>query len=285
MRKMENKTTDILVSFLGSCVLCPESFLPIHPFTQEFIRQGRTHSLFYAKRTQFQPTIEDIYATNHPNRGNFTSIFPKKIEKNTQLFFTFPNFFARICGFHTTIYAKQTQFHPQSTNQTRKRTEFHPKLLQLSNRLRRLFLNNCKKIPAFCTFLSLAYLTLYTTKTYIKFYLPKSKIEFIRRRLTHGGAVLPQNTLQERNLPALFLAGKNTKRTQFPKTYVPEGTNLRDMFQSSPDTKNTKRTQFENQESRIENMQNEPNVEAKRMSQIRRRRTHGGQNKPKNLCA
>ncbi len=52
-----------------------------------------------------------------------------------------------------------------------------------------------KKIPAFCKFLTLTHLTPYTTKTYITF--------------------LPQYTLIERNLPAVFLAQKNAKRTQF----------------------------------------------------------------------
>ena len=49
----------------------------------------------------------------------------------------------------------------------------------------------------FSNFWTLTHLTPYTTKTYIKFYLPK--------------AVLPQNTLQKRSLPAVSLAGKKCK--------------------------------------------------------------------------
>jgi hypothetical protein len=58
----------------------------------------------------------------------------------------------------------------------------------------------------------------------------------------------PQNTLQERNLPNICQAGKNTKQTQFHKTYVPEGTNQRAEF--------TRRSCG----GRDEIMQNEPNL-------------------------
>ncbi len=50
---------------------------------------------------------------------------------------------------------------------------------------------------ALCNFLTLTHLTTCTTMTYITFSL--------------------SNTLQERNLPAVFVAGKYAKRTQFTK--------------------------------------------------------------------
>ncbi len=82
---------------------------------------------------------------------------------------------------------------------------FHS-LLHLLTNITRTFTQKSKKMREFCHFLTLTHLTPYTTKTYIKFYLPK--------------AVSPQNTLQERNLPAVFLAEKNAKQTQFHKYII-----------------------------------------------------------------
>ena len=74
-------------------------------------------------------------------------------------------------------------------------TQIFHSLLKLSNRLRRLFLNNCKKMRNFCTFLTLTHLTTCTTKTYITFC---PKMPFGR-----------QATNPERR------EKKNEKRTQF----------------------------------------------------------------------
>ncbi len=76
--------------------------------------------------------------------------------------------------------------------------QFHILLCNYSSAQGALLLIKCKKKAAFCNFLTLTHLTPCTTKTYIN--------------------ISPQNTLQERNLPAVFLAGKNAKRTQFTDT-------------------------------------------------------------------
>jgi hypothetical protein len=95
MRKETNKMNNRFVNFLGSCALDTVSFLLTHSFTQKFIRKGRTHSLFYAKRTQFQPT--GVYPpsvwrdkTRKKNKfypkllSTFTSKNRRKCKKNTR---------------------------------------------------------------------------------------------------------------------------------------------------------------------------------------------------------
>jgi hypothetical protein len=102
------------------------------------------------------------------------------------------------------------------------------KSLQLVTRRRRTFTHKLQKMRAFCKFLTLTHLTPYTTKTYIKFYLPK--------------AVLPQNTVHGlrniQNEPNFIQTMNNElttmnyeKRTQID-------------YQESSIEKNAKRTQF-----------------------------------------
>ncbi len=123
---------------------------------------------------------------NKPNLKSSTIEYQKSCIENMQ---NEPNFTTNATAKH----AKHANFTPISYY-----------LLQLSIRQMRTFTKNSKKIPAFCTFLTLTHLTPCIKKTYIN--------------------ISPQNTLQERNLPTVFLAQKNAKRTQFTKSYVPEGT-------------------------------------------------------------
>ncbi len=108
-------------------------------------------------------------------------------------------------------------------------------LLQFFTRQMQNFTKKSKKIPAFCKFLTLTHLTPYTTKTYT--------------------TILPQNTLKERNLPTVFLAGKYAKQTQFHSTKCRSEAEIR--------LWRTKQTQFifNQRETRDKRriMQNEPN--------------------------
>ena len=168
---------------------------------------------------------------NSTNDGNKLKAPPKAAQLNNQSSIITnqwkgePNFKSNA----PTKHAKDTNF-----------TQISQSLLQLSIRQMPAFTQKCKKIRNFCKYLKTTHLTLYTTKTYIRFFLPK--------------AVLPQNTLHERNLPTVFRGGKKCKTNPISHTLIYP-------FTHSP--KNAKRTQFLIHASTHPlihpNMQNEPN--------------------------
>ncbi len=121
---------------------------------------------------------------NYRNEGNKVKAPPKEAQLNNQ----------------SSIITNQWKNEPNYITANRNSAIEIRKSLTILYAPNPKFSKKIQKKHAFCNFWTLTYLTQCTTKTYIKFYLPK--------------AVSPQNTLQERNLPAVFLAEKYAKRTQ-----------------------------------------------------------------------
>jgi hypothetical protein len=86
---------------------------------------------------------------------------------------------------------KQTQFSYQRHRRNTQTVQIYPQLLQLFTRLRRTFAQKMQKMRAFCKFLKLTHLRLYTTNTYKTFSHPVCVF-----RLTHPAQTAHLHTPQ-----------------------------------------------------------------------------------------
>ncbi len=132
------------------------------------------------------------------------------------------------------------------------------KSLQLVTRQRRNFTHKLQKMRDFCTFLTLTHLTPYTTKTYIKFYLPK--------------AVLPGNTLH---------FSQDTSKEFYP----PKAEKMQNEPNFTPNTSSPNGSRATGHES--QNMQNEPNLTSateRRATRFKRRIMQNKANLQKLMC-
>ncbi len=144
------------------------------------------------KRTQFQSALEESVdcspvLLSRPWRGE-------------------PNFNPTFCNY---FYLPKAAYMPQGiklmclkapkiSKKTQRNTQKNTHFSSYFTRIRRLFLNNCKKIRTFPNFLTLTHLTPYTTKTYIKIFTCLRQFHPAQRITSHKSQV----TI-------------NTKRTQF----------------------------------------------------------------------
>ena len=190
-----------------------------HGRTEDGLRWGDPKSVKFLRTYKVPRALPGVRICKTNPISNSTHICPTRSTIHGSRFMqNEPNLHTRNTQYYIRNTRKRTQFYDQGTDQTSKRCKFYPKLWNLSAKGGNIYPQNAKFSKKIHKNTRLLHFSINDTLNSIYNKDLHKYFTCISRRSAHGGAVLPQNTLNERTLPAIRVAGKYEKQTQSSTT-------------------------------------------------------------------